>query len=67
MIFKLLLIVGVVYVIYTFFLKEKNKKIKSDNKNAHDMVECKSCGVYCELEDAIIKNGQYYCSKECLK
>ena len=29
------------------------------------MVECQKCGLFISSKDAIIKNGKYYCSKEC--
>ncbi len=74
MILKLLLVVGVVLTIYFLFIKKKpsvtnsntnEKKTKKDVGN--EMVECSSCGIYCEINDAILSNNKYYCSDECLK
>ena len=73
---KWLIVVGVVGAIYFFFIKKKpavsssNKKSdneeKKDEVQSNDMVECSTCSVYCEIEDAILSNGKYYCSSECV-
>ena len=74
MILKLLLVVGVIATIYFIFIKKKpavkkpdNDKTKKDDIQTNDMVECSKCGVYCELDDALLSNNKYYCSQECLK
>ena len=74
---KWLLVIGVIAAIYYLFIKksapsvaqEKPKKGAGDKKSEEvdEMVECSRCGVYVEIEEAIISNGKYYCSKECLK
>lgn len=70
MILKLLLVIGVIAIVYFMFIKKKPIADKKDNKNeklsSNDMVECSTCGVYSELDDSILSNGKYYCSKECL-
>jgi uncharacterized protein len=72
MIMKLLLVIGVIALVYFLFIKNKpevtqNKKTKSDDKPAsNDMVQCASCGIYCELDDTILSNNKYYCSQECV-
>jgi len=75
MILKLLLIIGVIGVVYFIFFKKKapkkaniSSKSKSKNKKveSNDMVECASCGIYCELNEAILSNAKYYCSDECV-
>lgn len=74
MIMKLLLVVGVIAFIYFMFIKSKPQvQNKDTNKNntpptpSNDMVECASCGVYCAIDESIISNAKYYCSKECLE
>lgn len=74
MILKLLLIIGVISLIYFFFIKEKPaiKSSGSGNKSKReaqscDMVECSTCGIYCEVSDALISGNKYYCSNECLE
>ncbi len=71
---KWLLVIGVVVAIYYLFIKKSSSNVqnsqKSENKKGDDvdeMVECSRCGVYVEIEEAIVSNGKYYCSKECLR
>jgi len=71
MILKLLLVIGVIYIVYIMFFKKRS--IKTETKNgsktsteANEMVECQSCGVYVELDEAILSNAKYYCSTECV-
>ena len=68
---KYLLLIGIGYGIYYFYFK---KKTISTSKNNHsqelkdnDMVECVTCKTYVEINVAIISNGKYFCSKECLE
>ncbi len=74
MILKLLLVIAVIGIVYFMFIKKKPLKYsdkKSNEKSnekldSNDMVECCSCGIYSELNDSLLSNGKYYCSKECL-
>lgn len=65
---KLLLVIGVIAFIYYFFIKKKPLKYPNDNEktSSSDMVECVACGTYCEINESLLSNGKYYCSKECL-
>jgi len=73
MILKLLLIGAVIYIVYIMFFKQKNStrkstsKPKETKKDANEMVECANCSVYVEISEAILSNGKYYCSNECLQ
>lgn len=77
MILKLLLVVGVIAAVYFLFIKKKptvtnsksnkNKEEKKDEIKSNEMVQCSTCDIYCELDDAILSNNKYYCSDECLK
>lgn len=69
MLTKLLLLAAVIAAVYYFFFKPKPLPKKDDAKPASDSeetVECAACGTYVSLADAIVSNGKYYCSKECL-
>ncbi|QOP40492.1 PP0621 family protein [Sulfurimonas marina] len=71
MILKILLVIGVIAVVYFMFIKKKpivnSKSEKKDTKlQSNDMIECASCGVYVEVDEAILSNGKYYCSQECV-
>lgn len=70
---KILLVIGVIAFVYFFFIKKKpiSASTKKDQKDAtpqsNDMVECATCGTYCDISEAILSNGKYYCSSECVK
>ena len=74
MIMKLLVLGLVIYVVYIMFFKTKEvsgakpKQQKSNtDTEVNDLIRCESCGVYMELDDAIVSNGKYYCSRECIQ
>ncbi|RXJ87577.1 PP0621 family protein [Arcobacter sp. CECT 8985] len=74
MILKFLAVTVVLFLVYTlFFKKNREKSMDSSNKsnqkdNIEDiMVECPTCGTYVSKKEAILSNGNYYCSKECLE
>ena len=72
---KWLLVIGVIWFVYQFFIKKDKKSFtkqtsKSQNKTqkeVNEMVECSKCGVFVDIQEAILSNGKYYCSNECLK
>jgi len=70
---KWLLVIGVVWFVYYFFIKskplsqEQSCDRKKDDKEAEEMLQCAKCGIYVEASEAILSNGKYYCSNECLK
>ena len=61
MLLKLLLLAAVIGGIYYFFIKKKPQI----PKETETMVECQKCGTFVSNKEAIIKDGKYYCSKEC--
>ncbi|PZP12688.1 MAG: hypothetical protein DI602_08435 [Aliarcobacter butzleri] len=68
MILKVLGLVIVGFVIYFIFFKKsrQNDIAKKDKMITDDMIECESCKTYVSLKEAILSNGKYYCSKDCL-
>lgn len=71
-----IVVIGLIAVVYFFFIKKRptvtrsdkhDNKQKKDETPSNDMVECSACGIYCELDDAILSNNKYYCSDECLE
>jgi uncharacterized protein len=67
---KLVVFLVLIFLVYIlFFKKSREENIKGDKyKNISDiMVECPTCSVYVSKSEAILSNGHYYCSKECLK
>ncbi|MFK5937331.1 MAG: PP0621 family protein [Sulfurimonas sp.] len=75
MILKLLLVGAVIFTVYIMFFKKKSikepqkskaSKKKQDTQKINEMIECATCGVYCELDEAILSGSKYYCSAECV-
>jgi len=72
MILKWLIFGVIVYAVYVLFFKEKNiaskdsKSFKKDDNDSEEMVECCECGTFISSKEAFIKNGKFYCSKECM-
>ena len=70
MVFKIIALVAVGFLVYVIFFKKSREDQIKKNKNEEitdTMVECPKCGVYTSKDDAILSNGRYYCSKECLR
>jgi len=70
-ILKWLILGVIVYVVYIAFFKSKsvqNSKGSFDKKDddSEDLVECSECGTFVAKHEAFIKNGKFYCSKECM-
>lgn len=70
MIFKFLTVTVILFLVYlVFFKKNREQNIKNSKKYdqiTDDMVECPTCKTYVSKDDAILSNGRYYCSQECL-
>jgi len=67
---KWLVVIGVVSFVYFYFIKQKPQKVQNtqedDNTQANDLIECATCGTYCEIDDMIISGSKYYCCNECI-
>lgn len=64
---KTLVILGILaFVIWFFFLKKRPIKSNQNPTQSDEMFECKICGTFASKDEAILSNGSYYCSKECL-
>ncbi|WP_418187372.1 PP0621 family protein [Aliarcobacter lanthieri] len=69
MLAKLLGLIIVGFLIYIIFFKKSRKyDIKKDDKLISDeMVECPTCKTFVSQKEAIVSNGKFYCSKDCLE
>jgi len=75
MILKILLVAVVIATVYYLFIKKKpeiskNKRNQKEDKTKtynDEMVQCEQCGTYCAIDDTLLSNNKYYCSKECLE
>lgn len=72
---KLIVLGLIIYIIYIVFFKKSipfsqenqvYKRRKEREKDAQTVVECKQCGTYVSLDEAILVDGKYFCSKECV-
>ncbi|NVJ52649.1 MAG: hypothetical protein HWD90_03060 [Campylobacteraceae bacterium] len=71
MILKILAAAAVLFLIYiVLFKKNREKEVSKDRKPKEKiedvMVECPTCSTYVSKKEAILSNGRFYCSKECL-
>ena len=70
MVFKIVALMAVGFLIYVVFFKKSREAQIKKNKNeeiSDTMVECPKCKVFVSKDDAILSNGRYFCSKECLR
>ncbi len=69
MILKILLLIAVIALVYFLFFKKKTISTPSgkNTPETQDMVSCHQCGTYTSTDDALLKNGHYYCSRECME
>lgn len=72
MLMKGLLLAGVLLIIYIAFFKKSNKvenvsrkKTKKQVPKGDVMMECEKCETFVSEDEAIIKDGKFYCSKKC--
>lgn len=73
MLLKILALIGVLLFVYILFFKkplpkEETKKEKKPNNRklkSDTMIECAKCDTFVSEDEAIIKDGAFYCSKSC--
>jgi len=65
MILKLIIMGAVIYGVYFIFFKKPEMIKKSKKDDSETVVECQKCSVYVSVKEAVLKDGKYYCSKEC--
>jgi len=65
---KLLLLIGVLTAVYFLFFKKKSVGPSPRQDSQEDaMIPCAECGTYVQLKEALMKDGKYFCSKECME
>ena len=67
-----LVVLGLIAFVYFYYIKKKpleehSRNDKNTKSQSSDMVECSACGIYCEISEALLSQGKYYCSSECLE
>ena len=68
MIFKLIAFLLIISIIYLLFFRKSRGRDIQNNKDCEidTMYECPKCKTFVSRDDAILSNGKYFCSKECL-
>lgn len=65
---KLLLFVGALVAVYFIFFKKKSLTPPSSDKGMDEaMIPCEKCGTYVQAKEAFMRDGKYYCSRECME
>lgn len=68
MLLKVIAVILVGFIIYLLFFK--NRRVDGVKKNdkfiSDEMVECPTCSTFVSQKEAIVSNGKFYCSKDCL-
>lgn len=70
MILKILAVVVMAFLVYILFFKKNREKelfTKKNEKITDEMMECPTCKTYVSQKEALLSNGKFYCSKECLE
>jgi len=64
---KFLLLIGLLSAVYFLFFKKKSLTPPSaDNSQEEAMIPCAKCGTYVQVKESFMRDGKYYCSRECL-
>jgi len=68
---KLLILAGILYVVYIAFFKKQvvfdsQKPKKESEKDIDTVTKCYECKTYVSVKEAILVDGKYFCSKECV-
>ena len=73
MIFKILTLGLVIFFVYIVFFKKSrvgnNSSVdkSSTDSSIDELMECPTCKTFVSKDEAILSNGKYYCSQECLR
>ena len=69
MIIKVIAVIFILFLIYILLFKKSRATAVNNKKNekiTDEMMECPSCKTYVSQKEAILSNGEFFCSKECL-
>lgn len=70
MVLKIVAVIIMAFLVYILFFKRNREKemfAKKNEKITDEMVECPTCKTYVSQKEAIVSNGKFYCSQECLE
>lgn len=66
MLFKIVVLAILLLIVYFIFFKKRGVSKEEQKRLESTMVECDACSVFVSTDEALIKDGKFYCSKECL-
>jgi uncharacterized protein len=65
---KILVLVAVIAGVYFLFFRKPRKKPEKPPKEMEEtLTPCEACGTYVSHDEAVIKDGRFFCSKSCAK
>lgn len=70
MVLKIVAVIIMAFLVYILFFKRNRERemfAKKNEKITDVMVECPTCKTYISQKEAIVSNGKFYCSQECLE
>lgn len=76
MMLKIGALLAILLVIYLVFFKTsrntgetqpKEKRRPTKQNDGETMIECAQCSTFTSNKEAIIKDGKFFCSRECAK
>ncbi len=70
MVLKIVAVIIMAFLVYVLFFKRNRERemfAKKNEKITDVMVECPTCKTYVSQKEAIVSNGKFYCSQECLE
>ncbi len=70
MVLKIVAVIIMAFLVYVLFFKRNRERemfAKKNEKITDVMVECPTCKTYVSQKEAIVSNGRFYCSQECLE
>lgn len=70
MVLKIVAVIIMAFLVYILFFKRNRERemfAKKNEKITDEMVACPTCKTYVSQKEAIVSNGKFYCSQECLE
>jgi len=68
--FRFIIAAVIIYTIYRLWKKAGRNSHATQSRRevgSGEMTACSKCGTFVLISEAIVSNGSYYCSTECLK
>jgi len=63
----ILILIGLGYLLYKRFIAAPKSSQKSVKKDVEKTVRCAHCQLHIPINEAVSRNGRYYCSQQHLE